>query len=154
MDFLLLETMGTAREAFFASEAAGATGLEFVVSFLCNGEGVLYGGELLRDAVRRVAGAAPSAVSLNCSDPGEMEGNMRILLSALREIPGTEDIPVGVYANVGTPGGEHGGEFTRDVGPAAYADYARSWTRAGAALIGGCCGTTPEYIRSLRRIIG
>jgi S-methylmethionine-dependent homocysteine/selenocysteine methylase len=153
VDFLLLETMGTVREAFFACIAARTTGLEFVVSFLCRGEGILYGGEPLRDAVRRVAELSPSAVSLNCSAPGIIKANMTILFSVFKEMQPAPDVPVGVYANVGAPGNEQGGEFTRNVGPAAYAECARSWIRAGASFVGGCCGTTPEYIRSVRRAI-
>jgi homocysteine S-methyltransferase len=147
-DFLLLETMGTEREAAAAAEAAHGTGLEFVVSFLCRRDGSLYGGEPLGEAVRRVMGLSPAAISLNCVPPGSMGHLLAVLRSVLRGIPGGGDVPVGLYANVGTPGGEHGGRFIRDVGPAAYAEFAGSWAREGVSLIGGCCGTTPEYIRA------
>jgi len=61
--------------------------------------------------------------------------------------PGGGNVPIGVYANVGTPGDDNGA-FLRDVSPAAYAEFARSWVHAGVSLVGGCCGTTPEYIRA------
>ncbi|HEX7574021.1 MAG TPA: homocysteine S-methyltransferase family protein [Bacteroidota bacterium] len=149
VDFLLLETMGTLREAAAAAEAARGTGLEFVVSFLCRGDGSLYGGEPLREAVQLVMGLSPAAISLNCVSPGSMEVLLAYLQSALRGIPGGGNVPIGVYANVGAPGGEHGTRFIRDVGPAAYAEFAVSWARAGVSFVGGCCGTTPEYIRTI-----
>jgi len=147
VDFLLLETMGTLREAAAAALAAKETGLEFAVSFLCNPEGSLYSGEPLPEAVRLIAGLSPAALFLNCVSPRFMGGALADLLSALRGIPGGERVPVGVYANVGAPGGEHGTSFLRDVGPGRYAEFARTWVRAGASIVGGCCGTTPEYIR-------
>jgi S-methylmethionine-dependent homocysteine/selenocysteine methylase len=149
VDFLLLETMGTLREGAAAAEVARGTGLEFVVSFLCRGDGSLYGGEPLGEAVRLVMGLSPAAISLNCVSPGSMEVLLAYLQFALRGIPGGGNVPIGLYANVGAPGGEHGTRFIRDVGPAAYAEFAGSWARAGVSLIGGCCGTTPEYIRAI-----
>jgi S-methylmethionine-dependent homocysteine/selenocysteine methylase len=151
VDFLLLETMGTLREAAAAAEAASETGLEFVVSFLCRGEGSLYGGETLGEAVRLIMRLSPAAVSLNCVSPGSMGVLLANLRSALRGIPGGGNFPIGLYANVGAPGGEHGTRLLQDVGPAVYAEFARSWARAGASLVGGCCGTTPEHIRATAR---
>ena len=57
----LVETMNTVREAYAASEAARATGKEFVVSFICDRHGHLYGGEPLAYAIRAVAALAPAA---------------------------------------------------------------------------------------------
>ncbi|HJR69619.1 MAG TPA: homocysteine S-methyltransferase family protein, partial [Gammaproteobacteria bacterium] len=38
------------------------------------------------------------------------------------------------------------------VGPSELAAEAREWLAAGARIVGGCCGTTPEHIRALERI--
>jgi S-methylmethionine-dependent homocysteine/selenocysteine methylase len=35
------------------------------------------------------------------------------------------------------------------VGPEEYARFGRSWIETGASIVGGCCGTTPDYIRTL-----
>jgi S-methylmethionine-dependent homocysteine/selenocysteine methylase len=148
-DFLLLETMGTLREAAAAAEAARGTGLEFVVSFLCNTEGALYGGEPLPEAVRLIMRLSPAAVSLNCVSPRLMGRSLAHLQSALRGSPHGENVPIGVYANVGAPGGERDTPFHRDVGPVEYAEFARTWVNAGVSIVGGCCGTTPEYIRAV-----
>lgn len=153
VDFLILETMGTLREAVAAACAARMTGLEFIVSFLCNKEGTLYGGEPLEEAVHRVAELSPAALSLNCSSPRIMGRHIKNLITALRGIPRGDTIPLCAYANVGIPGGEQTEHFFRDVDPAEYADFARSWVGEGVSIVGGCCGTTPEYITALRGAI-
>jgi len=157
-DFLLIETMGTAREAYAAAEAARATGLEFVISFLCTPQGALYSGEPLAGAVDRIVPLRPAAFSVNCVSPGFMETALASLRAALRVPAGARATPVGLYANVGTPGGEeimdNSQSMTEDVGPKEYAAFADGWARAGVAFIGGCCGTTPEHIRAVARSLG
>ncbi len=149
VDFLLLETMGTIREAEAASRAARGTGLEFVVSFLCTPEGNLYGGEDLREAVRFIMRFSPTMISLNCSSPQFMGVSLEKVFSALRETPGGDIVPVGMYANVGLPGEEDGAILCRNFSPAEYATFARTWVSEGVSLVGGCCGTTPEDIRAI-----
>jgi S-methylmethionine-dependent homocysteine/selenocysteine methylase len=153
VDFLILETMGTVREAMAAAHAARKTGLEFIVSFLCSKEGTLYSGEPPEEAVRQVAELSPAALSLNCSSPRIMGRHLKEFRSALRDIHRGDVFPLVVYANVGIPGGERREHFYRDVDPAEYADFARSWVDEGVSIVGGCCGTTPEYIRALRGAI-
>jgi S-methylmethionine-dependent homocysteine/selenocysteine methylase len=142
VDFLMLETIGTIREGVIALEEALATGLETTISFLCR-EGRLYGGEDLADAVSAVSSLGPSALLVNCLPPAEVEP-LLVRLSAL------SDLPLGAYANVGRPGEELRGDLMRAVGAEEYAGTALEWVRAGARIIGGCCGTTPADIRLIR----
>jgi S-methylmethionine-dependent homocysteine/selenocysteine methylase len=143
VDFLLVETIGTVREAFAACEAAVRTGLETVVSFLCTKDGNLYGGEPLEDAVSTIELIRPFGFSLNCVSPRHLSG----LLKTLRSLT---DRPLAVYGNVGLPDGERSEELICDVTPDEYASLAVQWNRLGASIIGGCCGTTPEFIRKVR----
>jgi S-methylmethionine-dependent homocysteine/selenocysteine methylase len=143
VDLLLLETMGTAREAIAASRAAAATGLEFIVSFLCSPDGTLYGGESLADTAQTVAALGATALSLNCISP-------RLLQPSLSALMNTTSLPVAVYANVGRAGGERGGFMEQDVTPEEYEGFARAWMDQGVAIVGGCCGTTPAYIELMR----
>lgn len=146
VDFLLLETMNTVREAAAACRAALETGLETVISFICRPDGFLYGGEPLEAALGAIGPLQPSAVSLNCISP-------RHLGAILRRLRALTDLPVAVYGNVGVPGKEKEEQsLVRDMDEATYAEYARGWVAAGAAIIGGCCGTTPEDIRRIRYI--
>ena len=139
-DFLLLETMNSAREARAACRAAAETGLEVVVSFICGPDGNLYGGDSLQDTVRLIEPLGPTAFSINCVSP-------RFLAAAIANLHSATRLPFGVYGNVGLPDYQMGWEFTRDMGPEEYASAAEGWVAAGAAIIGGCCGTTPDYIR-------
>ena len=141
-DFLLLETIGTVREAIAACKVAAATGKEVVVSFLCNENGDLYGGDPLQEAIAAVLPFAPTALSINCVSP-------RVIERAMQKLCAASSLPFGVYANVGVPGKEHSEVMSRDVSEEEYCRYALRWKREGAALIGGCCGTTPGYIRRL-----
>jgi homocysteine S-methyltransferase len=141
-DFLLLETIGTIREAEAACKAAAATGKEVVVSFLCNNAGDLYGGEPLQDAIVAVLPFGPTAFSINCVSP-------RVMQTGIAKIRAASPLPFGVYANVGRPGEEHGKVMVCDVSEEEYSLFALQWKQEGAAIIGGCCGTTPGYIRRL-----
>jgi S-methylmethionine-dependent homocysteine/selenocysteine methylase len=147
VDFLLLETMGTIREAAAACAAAHGTGKEFIVSFLCRPDGLLYGGETLAGAVDRIMPYHPTAFCLNCISP-------RVITPALNALREATDFPVGIYANVGKSGHEQGGDaLTVDVSIEEYAAFALQWKQQGVAVIGGCCGTTPEYIRQIRQAL-
>ena len=147
VDCILLETMNTVREAYAACAAATLTGKEVVVSFICNREGNLYGGESLGGAIDVLSEFHPTAFSINCVSPRHMK-------RAIDNLRTATDRPFAVYGNVGVPDNEqHGWEFTRDIPEEEYASYARQWRRSGATIIGGCCGTTPEYIRALRNTL-
>jgi homocysteine S-methyltransferase len=145
VDFILLETMNTMREAYAACAAATEAGKEVVVSFICDHEGHLYSGESLSGAIKMLLEFHPTGFSVNCVPP-------RYMKHAIDNLAATTDRPFAVYGNVGVPDNERRGwEFTHDVLEEEYAAHAREWLRRGASIIGGCCGTTPEYIRVLRR---
>ncbi len=146
VDMLLCETMGTAREAHAACTAATSTGLPTVVSFLCSTTGDLYDGHPIEDAVEAVNDCRPWALALNCISP-------RFMRIAIHRLRTASALPFGVYANVGLPGDEHDGSMECDIAAEDYIVYAQRWAALGATFIGGCCGTTPEYIRMLRKAI-
>lgn len=146
VDLLLLETMNTAREAAAACKAASATGKDVCVSLLCTVQADLYDGSQISDVVRALIPLRPTAFSVNCV-------SARSIVNAVRKVRAATSLPVGVYANVGTPEQERGGEFTHDVSDEDYAAYASSWVAAGAQIIGGCCGTTPHTIETLCRAL-
>ena len=70
----------------------------------------------------------------------------------VKELKRSTKLPFALYGNVGLPESDkHGWEFTHDVQEDEYARCAVEWQREGAAIIGGCCGTTPAYIRQVAR---
>jgi homocysteine S-methyltransferase len=145
-DLLLVETMNTIKEAQAAAEAAASTGLPFGVSFVCNANGELLSGEPLAEAVAAVEPFGPSFLSINCTPAP----SLHLALDALRA---ATELPIGVYANPGhTEDYEHWGK-TEATEPPGYAIYAADWLSQGARLVGGCCGTRPEHIAELRKLI-
>ncbi len=139
-DAILVETMNSAREARAAAGAARETGLPFLVSFVCGEGAVLLSGEPLADAVAAVAEHRPVAVLVNCLPPSRVAPCLPVLRGT--------GLPFGVYANLGAPTPE--GARTEARSPEDFAEDAAGWVLAGARLVGGCCGTTPEHIRAIR----
>jgi S-methylmethionine-dependent homocysteine/selenocysteine methylase len=146
VDFILIETMGTIREAKIALGAARDTGNEVVVSFICREDGRLLGGEPLEDAVRAVALLRPTMLSLNCIPVHQVDAAVRSLTSAWSGA-------WAVYANAGRPEDRASGVITTAVLPGEYAARATRWLSAGARIVGGCCGTTPEHISAIRALV-
>ena len=86
------------------------------------------------------------AVGINCS-----LGPAKLHPFAARMLAVTEK-PVLVQANAGLPHVEDG-RTVYDIHPAEYAEAVRDMVEDGVGLIGGCCGTDPDYIRLLADII-
>jgi len=147
VDGILVETQNTVREAVAATRAAAATGLPVLVSFVCGADGRLLSGERLGEAVRAVLPFRPVAVLVNCAPAPDVSRMLEELAEA------ASGLPFGAYANVGRLDPHGGWQDTDAVDPLRYAEYVRAWVQAGARLVGGCCGTTPEHIRRVRRVL-
>ena len=141
VDLLLLETLNTVREARAALAAAEDTRLPVWLSFVCGPDARLLSGEPLAEALAAVDPFAPACVGVNCLTPPDAEACLPMLAANGR--------PFGVYANLGEPD-DHGGFSSSDAyAPTAFAGCTRTWRRAGARIVGGCCGTRPGHIRAV-----
>jgi 5-methyltetrahydrofolate--homocysteine methyltransferase len=87
-------------------------------------------------------------IGFNCATgPDMMQENVRYLCSSGR-------VPVAVIPNAGLPRND-GGRAVYDLNPEMLADYHEVFVKDfGAAMVGGCCGTTPAHIRELFRRVG
>jgi S-methylmethionine-dependent homocysteine/selenocysteine methylase len=136
VDMLLIETINTIREAVSVCSYAVETGLPFAVSFVCKDDRNLVSGEPLEEAVTRVAEYKPAAVMVNCSRPEVMTGQIRVLSKS--------GMRIGAYANVLAT------EKKKMMTPEEYVKYVEQWlTEFSVNLVGGCCGTNPQYIGQL-----
>ncbi|HEX8966192.1 MAG TPA: homocysteine S-methyltransferase family protein, partial [Patescibacteria group bacterium] len=73
---------------------------------------------------------------------------------AIKKIRKLTSLPIAVYAQGnGIPEDNLGWKFFRKDKGAQYTKYAQQWIANGAQIIGGCCGTTPEYIYSISKIL-
>mgnify|MGYP000303695441 CR=1 FL=1 len=94
--------------------------------------------------VRIIEGLGVDALGVNCSlGPIEMEGIVKRILAE-------SQTPVIVQANAGLPVFVEG-ETKFSLDAATYAKAVESYLHEGLAIVGGCCGTTPEYIRQLNQ---
>jgi len=141
VDGVLVETMNTIREAVIATRAVRDAGADALVSFVCWEGATLLSGEPLAEAVAAVEGEAPLAVLVNCLPPKNVAPCLTVLAAQAR--------PFGAYANLGDPEDTTGFTRDEDCTPDAFAAHAAEWLAAGAQLVGGCCGTTPDHLRAI-----
>lgn len=148
VDLFALETLMGAEEALAALDAAADIGLPVMVSFSAEADGgLLFGGTVWEAAVMaQELGAA--AVGVNCSvGPNQLEAVIRSIRAAV-------NIPVIAKPNAGLPVMDEKGQAHYDMGPEEFARHMGVLAEAGAGVLGGCCGTAPEYIRRLAEVLG
>lgn len=75
------------------------------------------------------------------------------LEAVIRSIREAVDIPVIAKPNAGLPVMDEMGQAHYDMGPEEFARHMGVLAGAGAGILGGCCGTTPEYIRQLAAVL-
>jgi len=143
-DALLLETFVDPREARAALQAAAETGLPIIFQVGNTGGGTQRWeriDQLLSEALR----IGVAAVGANCYHPDE-------IVRVLSYISARTDLPLTASPNAGHPLIERGlvkYEFTPD----DFVNTATALSDAGAAVIGGCCGTTPDHIRKVANVL-
>ena len=145
VDMLLAETLTNIREISAVLNQLHKFELEYAISFNPRNEKELLSGETIADAVSIIDKYSPSAIMLNCVRPSLVE-------PVLNHLKTLTDKPLGVYANIGDPNYKEGEEMKATVTPDEYLNYARKWKQLGARIIGGCCGTSPLYIRKLNSL--
>jgi 5-methyltetrahydrofolate--homocysteine methyltransferase len=151
-DAVCVETMSDIGEAVQAIRAAKEnTGLEVICTFsferTVRGDYRTMMGVSPVQAVQAAAEAGADIAGTNCGNG--IERMIEIVAEMRRENP---DIPILVHANAGLPQNIDG----RDVFPDSPEDMARlvpALVRAGANIVGGCCGTTPAHIRAMAEAI-
>lgn len=145
VDLLSIETMYDRREALAAVRAAAATGLPVLCSltFEARPRGCFtIMGDALAATLAELAGAGAHAVGLNCTVTSEaMLGMVR---EARAGVPAA--VPIVAQPNAGQPRPTAAG-IVYDASPDGFAADLVEMARSGAAFVGGCCGTDPEFIR-------
>ena len=146
VDLFSIETMFDLREALAALEAAKATGLPVMASmtFEVRPRGFFtIMGNRLEPSLAELEGAGADVVGCNCSVAPEA------MIDMVRAACGIVKVPVAAQPNAGVPQVTAEG-VVYGASPDTFALAAVALARAGARLVGGCCGTTPEYIRAAR----
>jgi 5-methyltetrahydrofolate--homocysteine methyltransferase len=152
VDAICIETMSALDEACCAIRAAKeATSCEIVCTFTfektVDGAFKTMMGVAPLDIVKELTAAGASVIGANCGNG--FDG----MIDIVREIRSVDtSVPVLVHANAGRPVMEHGKTVFPET-PGVMAAKVGQLIEAGANIIGGCCGTTPEHIRALAQAI-
>lgn len=146
-DLILLETFGHIAEIREAIAAAReACRLPVVAHVTIDDDGRALDGTAPEEFARRLEAAGADVAGLNCSvGPVNM-------LEALEAMARATHLPLAAQPNAGKPRTVDGRALYL-VSPEYMADYARQYIQAGAKLVGGCCGTTPEHIKWIRNYV-
>lgn len=151
-DALCVETMSDIEEARTAVRAAKEnTGLEVICTFAfertVRGEYRTMMGVSPAEAARAMAAAGADIIGANCGN------GIAEMIKIVDELHAARpDIPILVHANAGLPERVGGEDFFPD-SPSYMAGMLGELVRAGANIVGGCCGATPEHIRAMREAV-
>ena len=143
VDLILIETMNDAYETKAALLAAKENAdLPVLVSNAYSADGKLMTGATPHAMVALLEGMGADAIGANCSlGPEQLRGVAEELLTHA-------SVPVLLKPNAGLPQIKDG-KTVFDVAPDAFASTLRSLMEKGLRVAGGCCGTTPDYIKAL-----
>ncbi|MGB0936272.1 MAG: homocysteine S-methyltransferase family protein [Colwellia sp.] len=152
VDIWVIETLSSIKELTTAIELFQHDPKPVYYSFTLDDKSEatpkLRSGELLQDTIQHCIDNNISRIMFNCCIP-------EVILNAIKCAKSIAPlIEIGAYANAFNPlksNHEANGTISkiRDISEQAYVDFAISWHNAGATIIGGCCGITPNHIAQL-----
>lgn len=145
VDFLVIETMPALNEAHEALEAARevAPELPVLVMVTVDDESNCLDGSSPEQAAALLTEWGAGAVGVNCST------GPATVLTAIEAMRKTTTLPLAAMPNAGMPRAVEGRNIYL-CSPEYMASFARKAIHAGAQVVGGCCGTTPNHIRAMR----
>jgi methionine synthase I (cobalamin-dependent)/5,10-methylenetetrahydrofolate reductase len=142
VDCLMLETFQDLNEVRAAVEAAReAAGPEMVVMahLSIEDDGLLQDGTSIEDFTRALDAMPVDVIGLNCSS------SPSVMLETLERMSLFTNKPLSALPNAGLG--------KNLFSPAYMASCAVHFVQAGASVVGGCCGTTPEHIKEIREAV-
>jgi homocysteine S-methyltransferase len=143
VDLIILETFGYLDElAEAVTAASGVCDLPIVAQATFADDGRTLGGETPRE-VATVLGELPIVMlGTNCTI-----GPQR-MLAVVESLVRYSTLPVSAQPNAGQPRKVGHRRFEFSIDATYFARYLRRFAEAGAAMVGGCCGTTPTHIEA------
>jgi homocysteine S-methyltransferase len=148
VDLILVETMSDLREVAEVVRAAKAVSrLPVIASMTFTRDDVTLLGDTPATVAAELVACGADAIGVNCSSgPAQVLRIMRLMRGAKPEAKFL------VKPNAGWP--EHvGGRIMYPATAEYFGEYALAFVEAGASIIGGCCGTTPEHIAAMRKAL-
>lgn len=144
-DLLAAETIMSLQEARAAVIAAREVcDLPILVTLTFKEDGVTLYGTDPKTAVIVLESLGADAVGVNCSAGPDT------MLSIIEEMKAYATVPLIAKPNAGLPARDSQGNTVYDMDADRFSVCMAELVQAGASIVGGCCGTTPEYIKKLR----
>jgi methionine synthase I (cobalamin-dependent)/5,10-methylenetetrahydrofolate reductase len=145
VDMLLIETVSALNEAEQAILAAKETApsLPVLVMVTVDEDANCLDGSSPETAAARLTEWGADAIGCNCSV------GPATVLTAIECMAGATDLPLIAMPNAGMPRAVEGRNIYL-CSPEYMASFARKLIKAGVQFVGGCCGTTPSHIKSMK----
>ena len=149
VDLLVVETMMSLQETRAALIAAKEVcDLPVMVTMTFESDGrTLYGTDAATAAIV-LESLGADAVGTNCSTGPDR------MLEVIRSMAAVTTIPIIAKPNAGLPSLDENGNTVYDMEAERFGECMKALVEAGASIVGGCCGTTPDHIRMTRETVG
>ena len=148
-DLLVVETMMSLQEtraALIAAKEVCDLPVMTTMTFESDGR-TLYGTDAATAAIV-LESLGADAVGTNCSTgPDKM-------IEVIRSMAAVTTVPIIAKPNAGLPSLDDNGSTVYDMDAARFGECMKVLVEAGASIVGGCCGTTPEHIRMTKQTVG
>ena len=147
VDLIGLETMMGVTECSAAIEAIRSVcDLPVMCTLTLDAVGAAYFDGDAEQAVQTLPALGADAIGVNCGQGPEL------YVSVIQRMRMHTDLPLIAKPNAGLPVIQSDGSAVYGMSPGKFAREMEKLKKAGANILGGCCGTTPEHIRMLKEI--
>jgi S-methylmethionine-dependent homocysteine/selenocysteine methylase len=159
VDLLLCETMSSVDEGRAAAAAATRTGKPVWVCWTLHEDrsGRLRSGEDVDEAAKALSDLPVSGALANCCAPESITNAMpQLAQTGLKYFGGDANTFQPIPEDWDLEGDRETDGFLdlrKDLDPESYAAHAGDWLKAGATVVGGCCGTRPAHIAKIKELI-
>ena len=149
VDLIGLETMMGVTECSAAIEAIRSVcDLPVMCTLTLDAVGAAYFDGDAELAAQTLPALGADAIGVNCGQGPEL------YVSVIQRMRAHTDLPLIAKPNAGLPVIQSDGSAVYGMSPGKFAREMQQLRKAGAGILGGCCGTTPEHIRMLKEFCG
>ena len=149
VDLIGLETMMGVTECSAAIEAIRSVcDLPVMCTLTLDAVGAAYFDGDAEQAAQTLPALGADAIGVNCGQGPEL------YVSVIQRMRMHTDLPLIAKPNAGLPVIQSDGSAVYGMSPGKFAREMQQLKKAGAGILGGCCGTTPEHIRMLKEMCG
>jgi 5-methyltetrahydrofolate--homocysteine methyltransferase len=151
VDLLCIETMTDLQEAVLAVEVARSINAKIPIMATMTFEPTTTGfftmmGISIAEAAEGLTATGANVLGSNCGN------GIENMIKIAQEFKSVTPLPLIIQANAGIPELREGKSFYPET-PEFFAEKVPALIDAGVSIIGGCCGTTPEHIRAIRKAV-